>query len=85
MKITKGKFALFLIMTIIFTAFSIFALVYYYSETYSSFFNTAKTEFEIPGLEEGFVFRKEWNMKKSMIYFWLVDIWQTAQLQGFTL
>lgn len=55
MKITKGKFALFLIMTIIFTAFSIFALVYYYSETYSSFFNTAKTEFEIPGLEEGFV------------------------------
>ncbi len=55
MKITKGKFALFLIMTIVFTAFSIFALVYYFGENYTSFYNTAKTEFEIPGLNEGFV------------------------------
>ena len=55
MKITKGKFALFVIMTIIFAAFSIFAFVYYFGETYNSFYTNANTEVKIPGLEEGFV------------------------------
>ena len=55
MKITKGKFALFIIMTIIFTAFSIFAFVYYFGENYNSFYAETNQEFEIPGLEEGFV------------------------------
>lgn len=55
MKITKGKFALFVIMTIIFTAFSIFAFVYYFGENYNSFFDKATAETKIPGLSEGFV------------------------------
>ena len=55
MKISKGKFVLFLIMTILFTAFSIFALVYYFGEIYRPFFSKATAEFEVPGLSEGFV------------------------------
>ena len=55
MKLTKGKLATFIIMIALFLAFSIFAIVYYYGESYSNFYGKTQAEFTIPGLDEGFV------------------------------
>ena len=55
MKLTKGKLATFIIMIVVFLAFSIFAIVYYYGESYSEFYGKTQAEFSIPGLDEGFV------------------------------
>ena len=55
MKLTKGKLATFIIMIALFLAFSIFAIVYYYGESYSDFYGKTQAEFTIPGLDEGFV------------------------------
>lgn len=55
MKLTKGKLATFIIMIVVFLAFSIFAIVYYYGESYSDFYGKTQAEFSIPGLDEGFV------------------------------
>lgn len=55
MKLTKGKLATFIIMIVVFLAFSIFAIVYYYGESYNEFYGKTQAEFSIPGLDEGFV------------------------------
>ena len=51
---SKGKLATTIIMLIIFVAFAIFAIVYYFGESYSEFYKNSTQEFEVAGLDEGF-------------------------------
>ena len=54
-KISKPKFVTTIVMIIIFVAFTIFAFVYYFGESYTEFYRTARAEFEIVGLEDNLV------------------------------
>lgn len=52
---SKGKLSTTIIMAIIFLAFAIFAIVYYFGENYNDFYSNATQEFEVSGLDEGFI------------------------------